>query len=171
MGDIENPFFGLMIKGVEEVVRNSGYSLILANSNYDDALEHDLCMLMLSKQVDAILIAPSGFSSCKQYAPILDRQTHVVFIDNYVPGCNVDSVIVNNYEASKEACDYLIFFGASKNSLHRRPGKSHIFRPKDQGLCGRHGGRIRIAGTFLAQTGGSYNRGRLQMHVRIASAA
>lgn len=121
MGDIENPFFGLMIKGVEEVVRSSGYSLILANSNYDDALETDLCMLMLSKQVDAILIAPSGFSSCKQYEPIIERQTHVVFIDNYVPGCDVDSVLVNNVEASKEATNHLISLGHKEISYIAGP--------------------------------------------------
>jgi DNA-binding LacI/PurR family transcriptional regulator len=136
MGDIENPFFGLMIKGVEEVVRSSGYSLILANSNYDDALEHDLCMLMLSKQVDAILIAPSGFSSCKQYAPILDRQTHVVFIDNYVPGCNVDSVIVNNYEASKEACDYLISLGHKKIAFIAGPANRISSDQRTKGFVG-----------------------------------
>ncbi|MDK2982426.1 MAG: LacI family transcriptional regulator [Chloroflexota bacterium] len=111
MGDIENPFFGSMIKGVEEVVRSSGYSLILANSNYNDALEQELCMLMMSKQVDAILIAPSGFSSCEQYAPILERQIPIVFIDNYVPNCQADAVVVNNLEASAEACNHLIDLG------------------------------------------------------------
>lgn len=111
MGDIENPFYGLVIKGVEEVVRSSGYSLILANSNYDMATEIELCMLLLSKQVDAILVAPSGSSACEQYAPIFERQTHLVFIDNYIPGCNVDAVMVDNFKASKEACNHLISLG------------------------------------------------------------
>jgi LacI family transcriptional regulator len=111
MGDIENPFYGLVIKGVEEILRSSGYSLILANSNYDMATEIELCMLMLSKQVDAILVAPSGSSSCERYAPIFERQTFLVFMDNYVPGCNVDAVMVNNYKASKEACNHLISLG------------------------------------------------------------
>ena len=111
MGDIENPFYGLVIKGVEEVVRSSGYSLILANSNYDMAAEIELCMLMLSKQVDAILVAPSGSSSCNQYAAVFERQTHLVFMDNYIPGCNVDAVMVNNFKASKEACNHLISLG------------------------------------------------------------
>ena len=111
MGDIENPFFSLMIKGVEEVLRGSGYSLILANSNYEDALELELCMLMLSKQVDAIMITPSGLSSCEKYNAILEKQTPIVFMDNYVPGCGVDTVMVNNVEASVEACDHLIKLG------------------------------------------------------------
>lgn len=111
MGDIENPFYSLMIKGVEEVLTNSGYSLILANSNYKDTLEMELCKVMLAKQVDAILIAPSGFSSCEDYKFLFERDTRVVFIDNYVLNCNVDAVVVNNFEASKEACEHLISLG------------------------------------------------------------
>lgn len=111
MGDIENPFYSLMIKGVEEVLTKSGYSLILANSNYNDELEVELGKLMLSKQVDAILIAPSGYSSCKNYRFLGERDTPVVFIDNYVIDCNADAVVVNNFEASREATEHLISLG------------------------------------------------------------
>ncbi len=42
VGDIENPFFGAVIKGIESTLQKSQYSLILANSNYDPDREEAL---------------------------------------------------------------------------------------------------------------------------------
>jgi len=121
LGDIENPFFAVMVKGIEGVLQRSGYSLILANSNYDLEREAELLKILVSKQVDGILIAPSGASSLNDFKYIFENNIQIVFVDNALPNSQFDTVVVNNYQAAYQACEYLISLGHSKISMIAGP--------------------------------------------------
>ena len=58
VGDVENPFFGHIVKGIETTLQASGYSLILANSGYSCEKEQDLVKVFLERQVDVMIVAP-----------------------------------------------------------------------------------------------------------------
>src|SRR3990170_340683 len=114
VGDIENPFFGSIIRGVEATLQRSDYTLILANSSYKSELEEALAHTLLQRQVDAMILAPSTLAAGTWLRHANERNVHVLLVDNYIEGAQVDQVVVDNFDASFRATKYLIELG------HRR---------------------------------------------------
>ena len=56
--DIANPAFSSIIRGVEEVARTQGYTLMLGNTNEDAETEDAVVSMMLSHGVDGIILVP-----------------------------------------------------------------------------------------------------------------
>ena len=121
VGDIENPFFGAVIKGIETTLRNAGYNLILANSSYDMDREEELARVLLERMVDAIIFAPSRQKPGEWLQIASDRGVNIVLIDNDIPGLAVDHVGVDNFKASYEATQYLIDLGHKKLAMITGP--------------------------------------------------
>lgn len=57
-GDISNPYFSIFIKGIEKIMEQHGYTVIVLNSNEDEAKELAAIKTSLNKKVDGILICP-----------------------------------------------------------------------------------------------------------------
>ncbi len=124
VGDIGNPFFGLIIKGIEKTLQGSGYSLILANSDYLYEKEEEFIQVFLERQVDALIIAPceqKNYVEENNIARMINRGVQVVLIDNFIPGFDVDHVVVDNYRASYNATKYLIELGHRKIAMITGP--------------------------------------------------
>ena len=58
--DINNPFFPMVVRGIEEVVQKHGYSIFLCNSDYDSQRERHYLSLLAEKRVDGIILMPGG---------------------------------------------------------------------------------------------------------------
>ena len=57
--DMTNPFYTTLAHGVETAARKAGITMILANSDEHDAEEQRLVGMLISKQVDGLLVAPA----------------------------------------------------------------------------------------------------------------
>src|SRR5207302_11048874 len=78
--DVANPFFTLVVRGVEQVARRSGYHVILCDTQGDLERERGYLEAMVAFEVEGVLIAPVGDRSRPQlrlltrnnvpYAPI-----------------------------------------------------------------------------------------------------
>src|SRR6266545_4142670 len=55
--DITNPLFPPMVKGAEDALAEAGYTLVLANTDNDEAKESLQLGGMLQSQVDGLLMA------------------------------------------------------------------------------------------------------------------
>ena len=58
--DVANPFFTLVVRGVEEVAWRAGYHVILCNTQADLERERGYLEDMVAFQVEGLLIAPVG---------------------------------------------------------------------------------------------------------------
>lgn len=56
--DIQNPFFNEMIKGMEKIAEENGYSIILCNTLNSKKREAQHIRLLMSKAIDGLIIAP-----------------------------------------------------------------------------------------------------------------
>ncbi|MBP7204427.1 MAG: LacI family DNA-binding transcriptional regulator [Propionivibrio sp.] len=61
--DIANPFFPLLVRGVEVALSKAGYSLFLCNSACDIMKEKDYVQLLMEKGVDGVIL-DSAESDC-----------------------------------------------------------------------------------------------------------
>ncbi len=89
--DITNPFWTRVARGVEDTARRSGYSVILCNTDENEAIQLETVNLLLQKQADGILLVPR-----RNGAALVERihrqQVPVVVLDRRIPGLPVDIV-------------------------------------------------------------------------------
>lgn len=57
--DLTNPFFPPVVRGVEDVLGDAGYTLIIANTDNDERREQRGLRSLVSRQVDGLLVATS----------------------------------------------------------------------------------------------------------------
>ncbi len=88
--DMTNPFFTTLAQGVETAAREAGISLLLANSNEREEEERRLVPMLLQRQVDGLLVVPTG-SGEETIRVCRDRNVPVVIVDRrpLVPGADV----------------------------------------------------------------------------------
>lgn len=89
--DITNPFWTRVARGVEDVARQAGYSLILCNTDENEQIQIEYVHLLLRKQVDGLLLVPSR-NGAALVEMIRQQQVPVVVLDRRIPGVAVDVV-------------------------------------------------------------------------------
>jgi LacI family transcriptional regulator len=108
VGDIENPFFATLARGVADVVEAEGYTLLLANSDEDIEREHHAVEAFRTRLVDGIIIAPvTGYDS----AHLRQHGWPVVCVDRSIRGVDVDTVTVTNARGARIAVEHLLALG------------------------------------------------------------
>lgn len=112
VANILNPFSTSVIRGAEDCCKKAGMNLILCNADDDPAKEKEYVEMLLSKQVDGLIINTTGFNNL--YIKDVSMHTPVVLIDRKVPEIQCDTVAVNGSAGSRIAVDHLLKLG------HRR---------------------------------------------------
>ena len=113
--DIRERFFCEIIRGVDTIVSEHGYSILLVDSNENAKKEEQYLDLLFQQRVDALIIAT--VTSGRKVLPYLEHHIPVVFIDN-LPKIDApyDAILLDNVQASKMAMSLLIGKG------HKRIG-------------------------------------------------
>lgn len=113
--DVTNPFYPEIMRPMEDVARQSGYSVILCDSSEDCELERSHLSTLFSRRVDGVLIAPAD-----PYA-VRDRliRQHIPFVlcDRVPPDFPGTAVITDNFEATRNAGRYLIGLGHERIAI------------------------------------------------------
>jgi LacI family transcriptional regulator len=115
ISDIQNPFFTSVARGVEDEAYNNGYNLLLCTSDEDLQKERLYLDIMLAESAAGVIISP-GSEQENTIEPILKAGVPVVVVDRRVEGAAVDTVMVDNFESTRQAVGHLLDLG------HRRIG-------------------------------------------------
>ena len=104
--DISSPVVGKVLRGIEKISRDSGYSILLYNTTRNTRLEEDAIQAFMRSQVDGIIYL--GNTVGDEIAEGLKR-THVpvVFAMTQYPDKYFSSVTIDNEEAAYHAVTYL----------------------------------------------------------------
>ena len=107
--DFSSGFFVDVLRGIEDVARKVGYSVLLCNSDDNAEQEQRHLRALLSRRVDGILLASTDL-----YA-IADTQlrsgTPIVLFDRVPPAYRGPAVVVDNVDAAYRATQHLIDLG------------------------------------------------------------
>ncbi|GAA0802335.1 LacI family DNA-binding transcriptional regulator [Spirilliplanes yamanashiensis] len=109
ISDIGNPFFTSLVRGVEDVAQTAGYSVVLCNSDNDEAKEGQYVNAALTEQMAGVIISPTAGSP--HVARLLDAGVPVVVIDRQMAGADVDTVLVDNEQGARDATGHLAAAG------------------------------------------------------------
>jgi LacI family transcriptional regulator len=114
VGDIENPFFSLAVRGISDVAHAAGFTVILANSGERIEAERSVVSVMLGKRVDGLIVTPSRSDDPAHLVEVIGAGLPLVLLDRTIPGLPVDAVTTDDREAAIAATRLLIEHG------HRR---------------------------------------------------
>jgi LacI family transcriptional regulator len=108
--DSTNPFFAEVLRGAEDASFEAGYNVILCNSDGDSEKELNYINVLLSKQVDGIMLVSAG-SHQASLELISRRNAFAVMVDREVEGARLDSVVIDNDLGGYIATQHLLELG------------------------------------------------------------
>lgn len=114
VSDLQNPFYGLIAKGLEEVLREHEVGLLVANSDEDPDRELQLVHEFAAQRVDAVVIVSTRTDHRDLVA--LQSATKFVFVDRLPVGLEADAVVLDDRTGIESAVRHLYEHG------HRRIG-------------------------------------------------
>jgi LacI family transcriptional regulator len=128
--DIENPLFGPIIAGVEQVLGGVGYSLLITNTDISESQTSAVVEALVERRVDGIILATASRSD-DVIADLVERGVHMVLVNRSTEGMPVPAILGDDLTGIGLAVDHLAQLG------HRRIG--HVAGPQhlSTGL-GRH---------------------------------
>ncbi len=113
IADVENSFYSVIAKNVEAVANETGYHVVLCNSNDNPDDEQQHLRLLETIHIDGLIVTPTGGNR-----PILERMQkkgiEIVQIDRVVDGLNADAVLVDNEAGAAAAVSLLIEAGHTR---------------------------------------------------------
>jgi LacI family transcriptional regulator len=113
--DLNNSFYPAVMRGMDDVARQTGYSVIVCDSREDRELEMSCLRILLSRRVDGVLIAPLDPYAARD---CLTRQgIPFVFFDRVPRNFPAAAVITDNLEASRDATTYLLSLGHERVAI------------------------------------------------------
>jgi LacI family transcriptional regulator len=116
VADISNAFFMQIAKGIESVVYNHGYNLIIASTSENPEKELQVLRALSEKRVDAMIISPCS-SDGKFIKQLTERGMPIVLVDRKIPSLSIDLIVEDNFSASYKLVSYLISNGHKKIAI------------------------------------------------------
>ncbi|MGB0385013.1 MAG: LacI family DNA-binding transcriptional regulator [Ardenticatenaceae bacterium] len=107
MGDISNPFFPEVARGVLDTAQAKGYNVFLGNTGLTTQQELSLLQSLADHAVDGIILHPL-YDSQENLTKFAAHYRPLVVINSYFEHPNVSQVLTDNYQGAKLAVDYLI---------------------------------------------------------------
>jgi len=114
--DIQNPFYGLVARGVEDVANEHHCVLILGNADGNPDKEERYLNLMRAELVDGIIAPPISEQEESLIVHLVRDGLPVVSIDGPMTSVEIDHVLVDNVKGAYEAVEQLLKLN------HRRIG-------------------------------------------------
>lgn len=115
VADISNPFFSNLARTIEDEAYAHNYTVIFGSSDENQDKFVKVLDFLNTRQVDGFIIA-SPEDSKDVVLKLNESNVPLVLIDRYFEGLGVNSVTVDNFQASFEATNYLL------NKGHKRIG-------------------------------------------------
>ena len=107
-----------ILKGIERVSSQNGYSLQLAFTHFDIALERSKLRSMIDSSVEGIIVEPlnSGLYNPNEdiYNEIESKKIPLIFLEAYYKDANFPHVSLDHIAAGRMAAEHLINYGHRK---------------------------------------------------------
>ena len=114
--DISNPFFAYITRRIQNIAAEHEYSLVICNTNENQAVEIEQTQLLLSKGLDGFIIMPVGLSF-KHLLSVKKEGVPIVLIDRCFEELPFNSVVVDNYRGAYLAVEHIIDCGHKRVAM------------------------------------------------------
>jgi len=120
LSEIQNSFNATVAKGVQDVAYQHGYSLILCNTDEDEAKEALSLEVLLAQQVEGLIVIPTHHTQ-RHLERV--RRVPLVEVDRLSGQRGVQAVLADNVGGAQAAIRHLLDLGHTRiGALISRPG-------------------------------------------------
>jgi LacI family repressor for deo operon, udp, cdd, tsx, nupC, and nupG len=137
--DISNPFFSLILQGIEEAAHRAGYAVLLGDTQHNEKREERYALMLKRKEADGLIFL--GHRLPKEAASLVraaaPRCAPVVNGCEFSPRLGVPSVHIDNAKAAYEALDHLVGLGHRRIGAITGPLVSPLSRDRLRGATSR----------------------------------
>jgi LacI family transcriptional regulator, repressor for deo operon, udp, cdd, tsx, nupC, and nupG len=159
--DLANPFFALILQGIESAALRDGYAVLVGDTQHDDAREQQYAQMLERREADGLIFLghrlPAAAAALIKSMP--RGQAPVVNGCEFSPSLGVPSVHIDNAKAAFEAVDHLCQLGHRHIGVVSGPLASPLSRDRLKGAearATRAGARITLStasGDFSIESG------------------
>ncbi|MHC1739825.1 MAG: LacI family DNA-binding transcriptional regulator [Anaerolineaceae bacterium] len=110
VSNIDDPFFGEILQGIEEVAQDKGYSLFMAASQHDIEKEKHIVQVMRERRVDGVIICSALFST-EQSSQFAKYGVPIVVVNNQSAETYRYSIYHDDIDGSRQVTRHLIELG------------------------------------------------------------
>lgn len=147
---VNNVFFGNAIRTIQMEARSSGFTVMLLTHHEEAKLQHEQLASLKRAQVDGVILVPSADTNVAQVRALLG-DTPVVAFDRSL-GSAVDSVLLDNYRASREATEHLLAHRHTHIVAVKAPYKLHPLQSRAKGYTEAMESAGRTAETIILRS-------------------
>lgn len=118
VSDIINPFYPELVESVEEFARDSGYAILLCNTQRDPSKDQIYARFLIEQRVAGVLftsITPQSNAPMQ----FLKAKIPFVFTNRYLRDIPVPSVLTDNVGGAYKMTEYLLELGHSRIAFIR----------------------------------------------------
>ena len=136
--DISNPFFALILQGIEETAQREGYAVLLGDTQHDEQREERYAAMLKRKEADGLIFL--GHRLPKEAASLIQStlgRAPVVNGCEFNPELGVPSVHIDNAKAASDALDHLYGLGHRRIGIITGPLVSPLSRDRLRGATSR----------------------------------
>ena len=134
--DISNPFFSLILQGIEDAAQREGHAVLLGDTQHDEQREERYALMLQRKEADGLIFLghrlpkPAG-DLVRSMAPAC---APVVNGCEFNPRLRIPSVHIDNAAAAAEAMDHLYGLGHRRIGIVTGPLVSPLSRERLRGV-------------------------------------
>ena len=137
--DISNPFFSLIIQGIEDSALREGYAVLVGDTQHDEKREERYALMLKRKEADGLIFL--GHRLPKEAATLIQamapRCAPVVNGCEFSPTLGIPSVHIDNAKAAYEGMDHLYGLGHRRIGIVTGPLVSPLSRDRLSGATAR----------------------------------
>lgn len=114
--DIGSSFHTTVIAGIEEVLLDAGYSMLLGHANNDPARERQILASLRGENVAGLIFASAGKLE-EDYRRLAEGGVALVAVSRVPESLEVDSVSMTDRQGAREAVQHLLKLGHRRIAL------------------------------------------------------
>lgn len=139
VGDVGDPYFAELVRGVEDVARRSGYLVIVCNADRDPATEVVYLQTLLDYRVDGVVLAGGGVIDEAYRQPLVQAVSRLEHQGAVVVGlaevlARVPTITVDNRAAAAEMTRYVADLGHTSVGIIAGPDNVTTALSRLQGI-------------------------------------
>ncbi|ANQ17843.1 substrate-binding domain-containing protein [Vibrio natriegens] len=132
VGDVSDPFFGTLVKSVDNVARENGKHILIGNGYHNADDERRALDLLANSRCDALVIHAKGLSD-EELIAYAKEVKGLVLINRHIPELAERCISLDNRKGAFLATEYLIRHGHRKIACI---ASSHDIEDTDERLQG-----------------------------------
>jgi LacI family repressor for deo operon, udp, cdd, tsx, nupC, and nupG len=136
--DIANPFFSLIIQGIEDAAHREGYAVLLGDVGHDEEREERYALVLQRKEAEGLIFL--GHRLPQPLRHLVGRRGPPAPIVNgceFSPSLGVPSVHIDNARAARDAMSHLYGLGHRRIGVITGPLVSPLSRQRLHGVKSR----------------------------------